>query len=335
MPGTVRPKECQAIARRIRVPIILLLLMIISVTMGRRSVAQEGLTVPDTSRPAIIRITSIPDSAAVVINDTVVGITPFMRIAPAGKELLVRVTCYGFQDWSVSTRAPGGDTTTLAIVLERIVPTVTVVAGDRGRAVRLDGKEISRGSIYSQPLTMGPHEIEVTDSSSGHSVSARLPLTRPLQYFFSAKFGVVRTSRVLGTLFVPGAVQISDGDYIKGGALFAGGVVLGYLAVQAHLEHADRLREYDAALDRYILAPTDVEATHRHEDVVQRKDDLDRAYARRTAFVALFGACYLYSLIDGLLHHITGDTFDIISPRDIPGLAFPPDAQGASVRVKL
>jgi hypothetical protein len=289
----------------------------------------------DLSELTVLRITSIPDSAAVVINDTIVGTTPCTRMVTPGSTVDVRLLRFGYHQWSAGVACVPGDTTELHIVLERTVAAFSVMVDGRRSAVSLDGVEISRGPVLDHPTTRGPHMITVRDDSLGRGLSEKVSFEEAKRHFFIARFGSVRPFRVLGTLLLPGSVQMSDGHSIEGAVLFVGSTALGYLTVQSHFEHTDRLHDYESAMRAYVAAATDVEAKRQHEVLSMRKNDLDRAFARRSTFVALFSLCYLYNVIDGLLNHLLGDVLEIVPVHQIPGIPFPGDLQGASMRLKF
>jgi hypothetical protein len=281
----------------------------------------------------VIRIESIPDSANVSVGGTMVGVTPVDLRATRGDTLALWLSALGFRNWTASYVPGAADTSHLLIRLERENPTISVLVEGSNTEVLLDGKRIAKGSIFDHMIVPGDHHLVVSDDSSGRSADIKVRFRDPQRYFFSAQLGTVRKERVFGAFLFPGSTHILDGEYVTGSLMLVGSVALGYAAFNEASDYSNYRGRYDLACRNYYQASTDAEATRLHQVVADSKSELDRAYTRKLVAFSLFIGGYLYSVIDGLLHHSIGDVLQVVPPRDIPGLPFPADAGRAQVRL--
>ncbi|HTY38954.1 MAG TPA: PEGA domain-containing protein [Bacteroidota bacterium] len=280
------------------------------------------------------RIGSVPDSAFVFINNERTGRTPMTVTLRAGDSADVDVEFPGFQHWSSLLRGGSDSATDILAHLTRNQASVSVIVSPRNSSVTMDDSCLGTGSVFDAFASTGNHRFVVKNDSIGRALELVTSFQIPQRYFLRSEFNAFRPTRIIPMIFLPGVVQLVDRDYLKGSLMFVGTFALGYLAIRAHLDYSDRLDKYDAAISTYVTAQSELQADVRHQQVVDRKSDLDQYYARRAVFTALFAGAYACTLIDALLHHFTGDVLEVVPIRSVPGLDFPSDRKGVEVRVR-
>lgn len=279
-------------------------------------------------------ITSTPDSAQVRIGTAFVGNTPVFLSTVPDDSVSIAVSRTGYQEW-LTTTSGAGDSVVIMARLKREEAAITVLVDPPSASVVWDGVQISKGSVRDYLTITGPHQLIVRDDSTGRSKELLTLFKNPERYWFRAQFGVVKWERIVPAFLVPGSLHIADGEFVKGSVMFLGNMALGYLAILSQQEYNDRIGQYDRAIDMYNNAPTDAEATRRHEDVLLRKSDRDKYYTLRTVTFSLLIAGYAYTVIDALLNHLVGDSVELVPLRDVPGLPFPTAKEGTQVQVKF
>ncbi len=286
------------------------------------------------TKMGIVRIQSQPDSARVYQNGAPAGTTPLVLSGTPGDSLILMLAKPGFQDWETVAILAEDRPGEVIARLNRNEASVSVYVDNPHMSVLLDGRPISKGPITDYLSSIGSHRLAVRNDSTGQEKEIVATLPEARRYFFRAGFGVFSVDRLLLAFLLPGSLEIADGEYIKGAALLIGNVALGYLAVRSQAEYSDRLDEYNTSAWRYLAASNETEATRWRQDLLARKSELDKSYARRTVTIGLFAAAYCYGLIDALLHHLTGDVLELVPLRNIEGLPFP-SAKGAQVQIRF
>lgn len=292
--------------------------------------------VPAGTMPAdsvVVRIETVPNRAFLAVGGASLGVTPFRLHAKRGDTLALWLSATGFSDWR-ATYVPGvADSSHLFVRLERADPTISVVVDPPNSAVILDGKRVAQGAVFGHVTEFGDHHLVVVNDSLGRRADMKLSFTEAQRYFFSARLGSVREGRVAGAFLLPGSVHLLDGEYMTGSLMLVGTIALGYFAFSELSDYGSCRDRYDRAMAEYLVAPTDAQATRLHQDVADAKSELDRAYTRKIVALSLFVGGYVYSVIDGLLHHALGDVVRVVPPREIPGLPFPSDDGRVQARI--
>ena len=125
---------------------VTLSLLSFTLLVGWTQAQTPATTIPSDS--TVIRIASLPDSAQVAVGGRMVGETPFNLHAKRGDTLALWLSTIGFRDWTTSYVPGAADTSQLLVRLERENPTLSIVVEKPTTAVILDGKCISKGSIF-------------------------------------------------------------------------------------------------------------------------------------------------------------------------------------------
>jgi hypothetical protein len=289
-------------------------------------------------KPAAVYLTSTPDSAVVYISQKFAGHTPLFLSNLSQDTLMITISKRLCESWRTSIIPKEDDTTKICAQLVNRSTTMNIFVHPSNAQVFIDDKFASMGNLIEFNTSEGPHKITVRDDITGHKQDLLTDTKAGMLHSYRAKFGVNSIRRGFFAAIIPGSSQIIDGAYLKGTAMFFGSITLGYYAIQSQSDYKSRRDEYDSALRNYITASTEDEAFRRHDDVEIRKSDLDKYYARRTVSLALFAACYIYSLADGLLNHLTTDYIEVIPLSEVqaaPDLPSTGHSTGAQIKVKF
>ncbi len=289
-------------------------------------------------RPATIAISSEPEAASVYINRKFAGTCPLTLSDVGSDTLQITVSKPLYYSWFTTLVPRAGETTELTAKLERRRATISVLTNSPGITVSLDNRVLPRDSVTDHAIASGLHKLFARHDSTGREIEAQFTAKDGQKLIYRADFGAHSTTRTALAMLLPGSAQLLDKSYAEGSLMFVGSIALGVNAVIAHSDYRDRVDQYDLAWSNYINAPTETEAARLHEDVENRKNDLDKAYARRAVSAALFVAGYVYSVIDALLHHTVVDRFEVVPVNTLisdRGMARSHLAMGIEVKIGL
>ena len=262
-------------------------------------------------RPATLIVHSNPESANVFIGNKYSGVTPLVLSDIPPDSQFIRVTKQFYTSWSMALFAAEGSRTELSALLSERPATMNVLLSPASASVFLDDKFIAKGSVVNTPVTVGTHKLAVHDDSTGRAAETILNISKTAALTYRAELGARSAPRALLAIVIPGSAQLLDRSYLKGSLFLVGSIALGANALMAQNEYRDRLDQYDRAMDRYVAAPTETEASRLHEDLDARKSDLNTSYTYRNLSLAAFVAGYLFSVVDAYVNHLTEDRLDL------------------------
>ncbi len=308
-------------------PIILLVFQSVNWSQAQKDSILSHLT-----------INSIPDSARVYLNYKYLGITPIKVSKLFTDTVQIKLRKNYYDDWSTFFVPIKDQSMNLVVRLNKRKATVNVFTNSLNSSILIDDKFEAKGSLTSYEIPFGKHKINARDESTGRKVEKIFEVDDALDYSYSAKFNTHSFARAALSIVIPGSAQIIDGSYLEGSLMLLGNLALIYAAITTQNEYINRLHTYDASLDLYIKAPSEIEATRRFDDVQVRKNDLNNYNLRRTISFSALIVAYIYSVVDAWINHLLTDEIEIMLPNeftDKPNLPIKSNSVGVKLNLKL
>lgn len=293
----------------------LLLLLLAPAANGQADTPSTGVT---------LIITSVPDTARVTLNDTVVGWTPLTLNDRRPGTFDLKVWKRAHEGWAGRITLNPGDTIVIHAELKLLLSNLSIVPSDPDDLVAIDDAPASAGSVLDREVRPGWHKIVVRNDSSGRTLESMVHLNPGESRVLRPELGVMSGMRIFGSFILPGSAQFSDRAYLKGTGIVAGFLAAGAWVVFAVEDLSMKTGIYDELLDDYDAATSEAEAFYLHDALERAYDDMESARTARTAAAVTLGAVYLFNVIDAVLNHSIVDDLKVLPPEAVRKLSLRP-----------
>jgi len=253
-------------------------------------------------------ITSVPESAAVYVENILVGKTPvhLSNQKPGWKS--VQVMRLNHAPWQERVLLSPGALVRVDAKLESKFGTLSLDVFSSDVEVMIDGKSVSRGSLEDYMIPGGWHDIGARKAGGEEEVSESVYFFPGQSARWQARFDVPSRRAFYWSLLLPGLGQMTCGAPSKGTILMVGcGAACLFSSIE-YLHFQSNLKDYNSAHDKYRLLKDETQAKIAGDDVGAQYQSTKNVHNLVVGGIVVAGAIYLVSLADAWFNHSTENT---------------------------
>ncbi len=260
-------------------------------------------------------VNSVPDSAAVYVEDVLVGRSPLRFSSAVGGWKSVKVMKLNKATWEDHVFLVPGTTVTVNANLKTKFGVLSVDVYSDDIDVVVDGKTAGKGSLIDFMIPGGMHDIGARNPDGSASAMETIYVHAGERVHLQARFGDRSMKAFLCSLVVPGLGQALTGSLGEGLIFMGGFAAAGVFTAVMNNRYQGEVNQYNDALERYRAASTEDAAKVAGNSLASQYQRLSSPYKLRTAGFALAGAVYIFSLVEAFLNHTTVNTLSLTAVR--------------------
>ena len=256
------------------------------------------------SKPGALQVKSTPPGAKVYLDDELLGETPLEKGELRAGERRLSLIAKKHEPWASVVVVPEDSVVQITAELVREHGTLDVSVAPSDGLIVIEGDTLAEGSLVGHKLPQGQYLVRLIRPSSG--VTAEQMVYVPLEgtVRIEAKLNEKTLKPVLWSALVPGLGQFVSGAKTEGAILLSGTAVLGGWATYNVISYSSALSTYEDARQQYLDESTSEDLLLQYRnDMKLAYDTAQKKYTVRNISIAVFGAFYLYTLVDAYLFH--------------------------------
>jgi hypothetical protein len=166
-----RPGAAVPAKRKNRLPVYLISSLVILIVLGLawRAIRRRHLRPAEHGPVGTVMITSVPDSAGINVDDTVLDhVTPWSLDSLSIGDHTIRITMAGYQPFTQTITIKGYDTVSVKAILVQVVTperygSFSITSTPRNAVVFIDGERTGKTTPCTiEQLAVGSHTIRLT-----------------------------------------------------------------------------------------------------------------------------------------------------------------------------
>ncbi len=267
------------------------------------------------SAKARLEIVTMPDSASVFLNDSLIGVSPLIYEESFHGAKKIRITRSEYRDWNSRIAPKDGDTLQITVKLLTAYSVLQLSSNAGPGELWIDSTLVKLDTTRTLKMRYGEHTLYAKDTAKVAWPAKRIEYFQPETYYaVKLDLGQHILTPTLGSIIFPGLGHLIDRDRKNAlfyGLTFSGAVVLAYSAEMFYQKKKD---EYYAALNPY--ADEAYPGQYYLAKHIKR-NQMNGLYTLRNSLLAVAGAIYLYSLYDVIVNHSLSHSIDVSRVRQI------------------
>ena len=253
----------------------------------------------------LLNIISHPSGASVLVNDSLIGITPIQFVKVPLGVIKIDINKEGYQTWTMGyvLRKEYNRVITCTAELKSNYSTMFFNSLGEGAKVTMSGLEREFQEGDSLTMLAGTHSVSVHLPGRINNAELHFALLPNQNYKLSLRKNVYHPELVLYSILLPGSGQFADGAKAKGLGIFTGIFALGSAAYFFSDDYARKVDNYNSARIDYLAANDEITAIAAKDVINKLKNEADRSLQKKRLFTALFVGAYLYNILDVVVFH--------------------------------
>jgi hypothetical protein len=270
-------------------------------------------------RPGILYVASSPPGAQVFVDGVLLGRTPHEERDVRAGEHRLNVHAEKHETWTSVIEVPEDSVVQITADLVQEHGTLDVSVTPADAVIEIEGETTAQGLLVGYKLSEGHYRIRLASPSSGTSAEQTVFVPVGGNVRIEARLDEKTYMPVLWSALVPGLGQLTSGSTIEGTVLLLGTVTLGGWAAYSASSYSSSLSAYDEARQKYLEESSSEDLLLEYRKNMQSAyDTAEKKYKMRNISLAVFGAFYLYTVIDAFLFHTQTVVLSVSEGKD-PG----------------
>lgn len=258
-----------------------------------------------------LTITSEPPNSDVYINGDYFGTTPLRDVRILASNVNVVIRRDDYTPWEEQITIEPEGSRTRDIRLESSVGFLTLDVSPEDTEIKVDGKSIGTGSIVSNKIPVGHHELEFVSDTYGETRKEMIQIEPGKTVIVRSRFGVFTSDALWRSALLPGLGQLNKGNETKGYGFVAGFSIAGIYSIIILSDYLKKNNAFEDSKRSLALSNIDNELQLTAE-VSSRREDLENSSRRGTVAIWLVAGVYALNLVDAVLFHSSGSEIEAL-----------------------
>lgn len=275
-----------------------------------------------------LNVTSAPDSAEVLINDTPIGHTPLknQKLHLGNYKLSIKKKDYSTVEKLIFVRS-----TRYEYNIDLKLNYSYISPEDKGISkLLIDGNFCTFDSSSSLKLKVGKHSFGLKPDNFFRQIEEDFEIESGVQYRLKSIYGYYTPRYLLMSAAVPGLGQFSDRSYVQGVGYFVGTLLSSIFFIKAGSDYQNRHSEFVRNKDKYFGAQNEPEAVKYRSLLESSLNDMNKSAKKKNLFLGTALGIYFLNIIDAVIFHSSGSNLQLEKIAEINA-----GSNGIGVKINL
>jgi len=270
------------------------------VSAVNKLLGKEALRTKPETPPAVVRILSNPEAAAVFINDEQMGTTPLeLKDLPADEALQIKLELKDYETQTKEFTLNSGQNPDITFTLLRKTGFISMTGSPAKSKLYLEGKYIGKLPLEEYKYPVGSWQL-VAKKPAYNTYTETVTVTS--ENVASVVFKMEEQSKTVPLIcsaIIPGVGQCVQKHWLKGPALLILSAGLGAMTMTGQADFTQYQDEYEANLYIYNSNLTQPDLLPAQRQTVNESFSMMKdAESSRNMFMAALGGIWTINIID-------------------------------------
>ncbi len=262
-------------------------------------------------------VRSIPDSAAVYVQDLYIGKTPLTINIRKPGWATIKISKRDYALYQKNVLLEPGRTANIDAQLSARFGTFTLDSYANDMAVSIDGTQYDGAALHEQMLPAGNHDIVIHRPGSTDSIAQSIFLSIGEQSRWGVHFGRFTMKHCFQSMLLPGLGQMTDGALLKGVVMMAAFAASTAFAVLESNDYTAKVDDFNNAYNNYRRLTNEDAAKQARDALIDKHSSLNTSFKLRSAGIIAASSIYIFSVVDALLFHTRENVLEPLSSEEL------------------